>query len=72
MMKPRLPLLRAALAKAEGAYGASVARDLVRAIDAMQRRDGWLARCMHTMGMSVPRAVVWQRVRALRRVLPAP
>lgn len=72
MMKPRLPLLRAALAKAEGAYGASVARDLVRAIDAMQRRDGWLARCMHAMGMSVPRAAVWQRVRALRRVLPAP
>ncbi len=71
MMKPRLPLLRAALAKAKGAYGASVARDLAHAIDAMQRRDGWLERCMRAMTMSVPRAVVWQRVRALRRVVPA-
>ena len=70
MINPRLPLLRAALAKAGTAYGESVARDLTRAIDAMQRRDGWLERCMHAMAMTVPRALVWQRVRALRRVLP--
>ena len=70
MMAPSLPLLRSALAKAEAAYGASVARDLSTAIDRLAQRTGWLERCMAAMGMTVPRAVVWQRIRALRRVLP--
>ncbi|MGV3570052.1 MAG: hypothetical protein ACO1PB_05590 [Ramlibacter sp.] len=70
MMRPPLPLLRRAVAKAEGAYGASILRDLARAVDRMQARTGWLERCMQAMGMQVPQAVVWQRIRALRRVLP--
>lgn len=36
MMRPPLPLLRRAVAKAEGAYGGAVRRDLARAIDRMQ------------------------------------
>lgn len=67
MMKPSLPLLRKAVAKAEGAYGASVLRDLQRAIERMQARTGWLERCMQVMAMREPPAAVWQRVRALRR-----
>lgn len=69
MMNLRLPLLRAASAKAELAYGASVARDLAKAIDRLQERTGWLERCMQAMAMTLPKAVVWQRVRALRRLV---
>lgn len=71
MMRPPMPLLRRAVAKAEGAYGGSIVRDLGRAIDRMQSRTGWLERCMQAMAMRDLPAVVWQRIRALRRVLPA-
>jgi hypothetical protein len=69
MLQPKLPLLRQAVAKAEGAYGASIRRDLLRAIERMQARTGWLERCMQVMAMTGTQAQVWQRVRALRRVL---
>lgn len=72
MMQPRLPLLRAAALKAAGAYGDAVLRDLARAIDRMQTQTGWLERCMRALAMDEARAVVWQRVRALRRVLRPP
>ena len=68
MMNLRLPLLQAALAKAELAYGASVARDLAKAIDRLQERAGWLERCMLAMAMTQPKAVVWQKIRALRKL----
>ena len=71
MMKPSLALLRQAMAKAEGAYGNAVPRDLDRAIERMQARTGWLQRCLQAMAMTLPPAQVWQRIRALRRVLPA-
>lgn len=71
MMALPLPALRAALAKAEQAYGPAVARDLGKAIDRLQNRVGWLERCMQAMAMQMPKAVLWQRVRALRKVLPA-
>ena len=64
-------LLRAALAKAELAYGQSVARDLVKAIDRCQQREGWLLRCMQAMHMELPQAVLWQHIRKLRRAVPA-
>ena len=70
MMGLPLPALRAALVKAEQAYGDSVARDLGKAIDRLQNRQGWLERCMHVMAMRLPKAVVWQKVRALRRIVP--
>jgi hypothetical protein len=69
MMKPTLPLLRRAIEKAEGAYGAAIRRDLQRAIDRMNERTGRLERCMQVMGMADTPAQVWQRIRALRRVL---
>lgn len=70
MMGLPLPTLRAALAKAEQAYGDSIARDLGKAIDRLQNREGWLERCMQAMAMQLPRAVLWQKVRALRRIVP--
>lgn len=71
MMELPLPVLRAALAKAEQPYGPSVARDLGKAIDRLQNRAGWLERCMQVMAMQLPKAVLWQKVRALRRIVPA-
>lgn len=69
MMSPSLSLLRAAVAKAQGAYGESVLRDLGRAIDKLQSRKDRLEHCMRAMSMSLPKAVVWQKIRALRRVI---
>lgn len=69
MMALPLRTLRAALAKAEQAYGPAVARDLTTAIDRLQNRAGWLERCMLAMAMQMPKAALWQKVRALRRVL---
>lgn len=68
MMDLRLPLLRKALTKAEVAYGPAVVRDLSKAIDRMQERQGWLERCMQAMAITLPKAVVWQKIRALRRL----
>ena len=70
MMAPTLPLLRLAVAKAETAYGPSILRDLEKAIDALQTRPGRLERCMQVMAMPLPKAVLWQKIRALKRVLP--
>jgi len=68
MMQPALPLLRRAVAKAQEAYGAAVLRDLDRAITRMGERRGWLERCIEVMAMRDPPALVWQRIRRLRRV----
>jgi len=70
MMGPSLSLLRLAVTKAQQAYGDSVLRDLARAIEALNSRKDWLERCMQVMAMSLPKALVWQRIRALRKVLP--
>ncbi len=67
MMKPSLALLRQALLKAQGAYGDAIRQDLDKALLRMQTRQGWLERCMQAMAMVEPKAVVWQRLRALRR-----
>lgn len=67
MMKPSLALLRQALLKAHGAYGDAIRQDLDKALLRLQTRQGWLERCMQAMAMVEPKAVVWQRLRALRR-----
>jgi hypothetical protein len=69
MMSPSLPLLRKAMLKAQGAYGEAIARDLERAIERLQNRQDWLERCLRVMAISQPKAVLWSKIRALRRVL---
>ena len=69
MMKPSLPLLRKALLKAQGAYGDAIARDLESAIERLQNRPDWLERCMQVMAIDLPKAVLWSKIRALRRGL---
>ena len=70
MMGPKLDLLRRAVAKAQQAYGESVLADLAKAIDRLQTRAGWLERCTKALAMDMPRALLWQKIRSLRRVLP--
>lgn len=70
MMDLTLPQLRQALGKASEAYGDAVQRDLAKAIDRLQQRHGWLERCMQVMSIDLPAALLWQKIRALRRVLP--
>ena len=71
MMAPSLPLLRKAVAKAEHAYGSSIGQDLDKAIERLHTRPDWMDRCMTVMAMDIPRALLWKRLRSLRRVLPA-
>ncbi|MDB5817273.1 MAG: hypothetical protein JWQ11_913 [Rhizobacter sp.] len=70
MMSLKLGLLRQAVVKAEEAYGSSVLRDLGKAVDGIRNRQGRLERCMQAMAMTLPKAVLWGRIRALERVLP--
>jgi len=70
MMTPSLALLRQAVAKAETAYGQAIRQDLDKALQRLKNRHDWLERCMQAMAMNLPKAVVWQKLRALRRVLP--
>jgi len=58
MMDPSLPLLRKAMAKAEGAYGDAVRRDLEKAAVRLQQRQKWLERCMQVLAMEMPRALL--------------
>lgn len=71
MMQPRLPLLRQAMAKAGSAYGEAIRVDLEKAINQLQQRHGWLEHCMQTMSMTLPKALIWQRLRNLHKSLAA-
>ena len=69
MMQPAVPLLRQAVVKAQEAYGDAILRDLEKALLRLQNRQGWLERCMLALSMAVPKALAWQRLRALRKAL---
>jgi len=65
------PLLDAACAKAETAYGTSVRRAVAQAVQALRNRPHRLEACMKALGMdSVSKAQLWQRIRRLERALP--
>jgi len=73
MMRATRAVLAAALAKSAAAYGEPVIRDYVlRATNRFRDRPGWLARCLRTMAMPQPEAVVWQNLRHLHRNLSIP
>ena len=58
------------MVKAEHAYGVSVAQDLAKAIHQLTTRPSRLERCMTAMEMQIPKAVLWQKMRALEKMLP--
>lgn len=66
MMAPPRALLRQAIVKAQGAYGASIEADLRKAIQALRERPHRLDHCMQAMRMTaVPKALLWKRIKAL-------
>ena len=69
MMRLPLPMLRSAIIKAETAYGLSIRECLSKSINKVQAKPGWLERCMAVMAVQGPKALVWQRIRALLRAL---
>lgn len=72
MMKADRPLLEAACAKAEAAYGDSIRRSLARAVDGLQSREGRLEECMTALSIGpVTKAQLWQAVRRVARRLLA-
>lgn len=68
MMEPARKLLEAAIPKAHGAYGSAILDDSAKAIDQVENRTGWLERCMETMAINMPKAVLWQHIRHLKKV----
>ncbi len=66
IMEPNQKLMQAAMVKAEKAYGFSIRQDLNKAIDRMQKEDGWMERCMQALSIELPKALLWQKVRTLR------
>lgn len=66
MMLPSKALLRDAIVKAEGAYGAAIETDLRNAIQNLRERPHRLDHCMRAMRMTtVPKALLWKRIKAL-------
>lgn len=59
--------LRPAIDKASAAYGIAIVNDIRRALDRLRDDSGYLQRCMRAMSMTMPMAVLQQRLRALRR-----
>lgn len=70
MMQASTSLLRQGIDKAAQAYGRdAILSDLGRAIERMADQPQWLSRCLATMAVEAPQALVWQRIRALRSTL---
>jgi hypothetical protein len=69
MMQPSLNLFHKAVMKAEQAYGKVIVKDIDKAIEKLQTRRDWLERCMKAMAINIPKALLWERVRALKRFL---
>ena len=68
MMQPPKRLLQLAVAKAKQAYGDSIDSSLLKAIEALRARPHRLDHCMAAMRMTtVPKALLWKRIKALAR-----
>lgn len=72
MLRPERRIWKAALAKAEEAYGNSVRQAVAKAMQHLRNRPERLARCMHAMQMTVPKAVLWQGMRRIEKLAAEP
>ena len=73
MMVPSKQLLAKAIAKAKLAYGDSIESALAKAITDLRERPHRLDKCMQTMRMTtVPKAVLWARIKRLGAAQSAP
>ena len=69
MIPLSLPTLRRAVAKAEAAYGKSILRDLDLAIERLESRQNWLEHCIDVLSIQATKAVLWTKIRTLKKVL---
>jgi hypothetical protein len=69
MMSPSLTLLRQAIAKAESAYGDSIKKHLDAALKRLETRQHWLERCIDVLDIQLTKAVLWSKIRLLKKVL---
>lgn len=69
MMDISMTCLKRALAKAKEAYGESTLEDLNKAIDLVKNDRGWLERCMEALSMEMPKAILWNKIRRLKKLL---
>ena len=51
-----------ATTKSKAAYGEAILKDLSKVIDMLGEANGLLERCMKAMDVSVPRALLWQKI----------
>jgi Nucleotidyl transferase AbiEii toxin, Type IV TA system len=66
MMLPGKTLLREAVVKAEGAYGAAIRNGLHAAVQGLRERPQRLDHCMRALRIdAVPKALLWKRIKAL-------
>ncbi|PCJ50971.1 MAG: hypothetical protein COA74_00440 [Gammaproteobacteria bacterium] len=59
------PALNKAIKKTESAYGKAIKVDLEKAIRQLNEQDGLLERCMKSMNITMPKALLWQHIRKL-------
>ncbi len=69
MIPLSLPTLRRAVEKAEAAYGKSILRDLELAIERLESRQNWLEHCIDVLSIQATKAVLWTKIRTLKRAL---
>ena len=64
MMTPSKRMLKQAIDKASRAYS-DVEMSLVNAVDGLRNRPGHLEHCMQELRMTVPKALLWERIKAI-------
>lgn len=68
MMDLPVPLLKKALQKASGAYGASALADLQKVFTRLEENPELLKNNMQKMNITLPQAFVWQKLRKLKKL----
>jgi len=63
------PIATAAISKAESAYGSSIRTDFHKALQKLKHQPGWLERCRAALALESPRAVLWQKLNHLDKLV---
>jgi hypothetical protein len=59
-----------AVDKSSEAYGDSIVEDLHKAIEFVKTEPQWLDRCMKSLSMDMPKAMLWKKIRDLQKLKP--
>ena len=69
MMQLSKQELASAMSKAKAAYGETVKRDLLRAIEKLQAENDWLDRCRTQLSIDMPKALLYSHLGTLAKNL---